>query len=90
MLRGSPFEFRTPADRGTVRIWEDGLHDAIADGQSRSLCLATRQDSLLLRIVAKEFREAEESGGDVQCGRTRRKRFWTNGFPEEDCWSWTI
>ena len=60
-------------DRGSVGVGEDGVHDEVTHGQHRPLCHASSQDSLLLRIVAKEFRDVAEVGGDVQCGRAHRK-----------------
>ena len=53
-------------DRGSLRVGEDGVYDEVTHGQRGSLCLSPRQDSLLLRIVAKEFRDLKKGGGNVQ------------------------
>ena len=52
-------------DRGTLGVWQDGVHDQIIGGQSRSVRDTPLKNLLLLRSVARRIPTLEETRGQV-------------------------
>ena len=61
-------------DRGTLGLRQDGVHDQIIGGQSRSVRDTSSENLLLLRSVARRISSLEKTRGQVS---RRHPRFGT-------------
>ena len=66
-------------DRGTLGVRQDGVHDQIIGGQSRSVRDTSSENLLLLRGVARRISSLEKTRSQVS---RRHPRFGTVWFPQ--------